>query len=167
MSGASEQSLIENFKKHLSYIQSQRLSSQKYVHLLSDVLFNLTDGATHTLTNSAATAVTDLVDLDKKIRDIVAGSEVPQKKPIPEDPRPVVMVFGDQEKDFGGLSEEAVVVDSSTFRRYLDACDVEMISLGLSSLFPAIYQCETICHLPTLQVIKQSGIPTEATLNSA
>ena len=62
------------------------------------------------------------------------------------------MVFGGQEKDFVGLSEEAVA-DSTLFRRHLDACDYEMDSLGLSSLYPAIYQCETIRDLPTLQVI--------------
>ena len=152
LSAASEQSLIENSKKLLSYIESQRLSSGNHIHLLSDVLFNLTDRANHTLTYSVATTVTDLDDLDKKLRDIIAGSEVPQKNAISEDPRPVVMVFGGQEKDFVGLSEE-VVVTSSLFRRHLDACDAEMVSFGLSSLFPAIYQCETIRHLPTLQVI--------------
>ena len=151
LSAASEQSLIENSKKLLSYLQSQRLSSGKSVHLLSDILFNLTDRANHTLTYSVAKTVTNLDDLDKKLRDIIAGSEVPQKNAI-SDSRPVVMVFGGQEKDFVGLSEEAVV-NSTLFRRHLDACDVEMVSLGLSSLFPAIYQCETIRHLPLLQVI--------------
>ena len=151
LSAASEQSLVANSKKLLSYIQSQRLSSENHVHLLSDVLFNLTDRANHTLTYSVATTVTDLDDLDKKLRDIIAGSEVPQDNAISRDPRPVIMVFGGQEKDFIGLSEEAVA-NSSLFRRHLNACDVEMVSLGLSSLFPAIYQCKTIRHLPTLQV---------------
>ncbi len=151
LSAASEQSLNENSKKLLSYIQSQRLSSGNTVHLLSDILFNLTDRANHTLTYSVVKTVTDLDDLDKKLRDIIAGSEVPQKNAI-SDPRPVIMVFGGQEKDFVGLSEEAVV-NSTLFRRHLDACDFEMVSLGLSSLFPVIYQCETVRHLPTLQVI--------------
>ena len=151
LSAASEQSLIENSKKLLSYIQSQRSNSRNHLHLLSDLLFNLTDRANHTLTYSVAKTVTDLDDLDKKLRDIIAGSEVPQKNAISEDQRPVVMVFGGQEKDFVGLSEEAVV-NSSLFRHHLDACDAAIVSLGLSSLFPAIYQCETIRHLPTLQV---------------
>ena len=151
LSAASEQSLIENSKKLLSYIQSQRLSPENSVHLLSDILFNLTDRANHTLTYSVARSITDLDDLDKKLRDIIAGSKVPQKNAI-SDPRPVVMIFGGQEKDFVGLSEE-VVLNSTLFRHHLDACDSEMLSLGLGSLFPAIYQCETIYHLPTLQAI--------------
>ena len=137
LSAASEQSLIENSKKLLSYIQSQRLSPENSVHHLSDILFNLTDRANHTLTYSVARSITDLDDLDKKLRDIIAGSEVPQKNAI-SDPRPVVMVFGGQEKDFVGLSEE-VVLNSTLFRHHLDACDSEMLSLGLGSLFPAIY----------------------------
>lgn len=148
LSAASEQSLIEYSKKLLAYIQSQRSSSGNPVHLLSDILFNLTDRGNHTLTFSIAKTVTDLDDLEKKLRNIIAGSEVPQKDAT-SDPRPVVMVFGGQENDFIGLSEEAVI-NSRLLRRHLDACDFEMAALGLGSLFPAIYQHESIRHLSTL-----------------
>ena len=151
LSAASEQSLIEYSEKFLVYIQSQRSSSGNCAHLLSDILFNLTDRGNHNLIYSIANTVTDLDDLEKKLREIIAGSDVPQKGAT-SDPRPVVMVFSGQENDFIGLSEEAVT-NSMLLRSHLDACDLEMASLGLGSLFPAIYQRERIRHLPTLHAI--------------
>ena len=151
LSAASEQSLIEYSKKFLAYVQSQRSSSGNSIHLLSDILFNLTDRGNHTLTYSIARTVTDLDDLEKKLRDIIGGSELLQKDAT-SGPRPVVMVFGGQENDFIGLSEEAVT-NSGLLRHHLNACDSEMASLGLKSLFPAIYQRGSIRHLPTLHAI--------------
>ena len=151
LSAASEQSLIEYSKKLLAYVQAQRSPSENSVHLLSDILFNMTDRGNHALTYSIAKTVTDMNDLEKKLGDIISRSEVPQKDATLNS-RPVVMVFGGQENDFVGLSEEAVT-DSKLLRHHLDACDFEMASLGLGSLFPAIFQHKSIRDLPTLHAM--------------
>jgi malonyl CoA-acyl carrier protein transacylase/SAM-dependent methyltransferase len=148
ISASSETSLIAYARKLLAYIEEQRSSASNTDHLLSDILFNLTDRSNHSLTYSVAKTVTDLVGVEVLLKNIIAGTEIPSKN-ISASPRPVVMVFGGQENDFIGLSEEAVE-NSTLLRSYLDACDTQLRFLGYGSLYPAIYQSASIQHLPTL-----------------
>ncbi|KAJ8066571.1 hypothetical protein OCU04_005623 [Sclerotinia nivalis] len=151
LSAASESSLIAYARKLVTLIEGERLSSTNTAHLLSDVLFNLTDRANHTLAYSVTKAVTDLDDLEKLLKSIIAGTETPVKDSNPTS-RPVVMVFGGQEGDFIGLSKEAVE-QSTLLKSHLDACDFELHKLGHGSIFPVIYERESIQHLPTLHAV--------------
>ncbi|KAH8690675.1 putative polyketide synthase [Talaromyces proteolyticus] len=151
MSASSEGSLIAYARKLLAYIDTQRTNSVNAFHLLSDILFNLSDRANHNLTYSLAKAVTDLNDLDKTLQNIIAGSEAPLKD-ASSSPRPVIIVFGGQENDFIGISEDAVD-KSELLRSHLNACDVQLRLLGRGSLYPAIYRRDGIQDLPTLHAV--------------
>lgn len=151
ISASSEASLKSYAGKLLAYVGSQRESSANTARLLSDVLFNLTDRTNHKLTYSVAKSVTDLNDLEKTLKSIVAGSETILKD-ASTNPRPVIMAFGGQESDFIGLSDE--VVDSSPLlKSHLDECDSALKSLGYGSIFPAISQRDSIHDLPTLHAV--------------
>ncbi|KAG6007492.1 Type I Iterative PKS [Claviceps maximensis] len=147
LSAASENSLKEYAKKLLLFVEEQKSSSVDHAHLLADILFNLADRSNHDLAYSYAGTVTELKDLENLLKSIVAGSEVPVKDTGAK--RPVIMVFSGQESDFVGLSKE-VVEASPRLQFYLDQCDVQMRLLGQGSLYPAIYERESIRSMPTL-----------------
>jgi malonyl CoA-acyl carrier protein transacylase/acyl carrier protein/SAM-dependent methyltransferase len=151
ISASSEGSLISYARKLLAYVEGQRASSANTDHLLSDVLFNLTDRTNHKLTYSVAKSVIDLNDFEKTLKSIVAGSETVLKD-ASSSTRPIIMAFGGQENDFIGLSEEAVV-NSPLLQSHLDECDSESQSLGYGSIYPAIYQRDSIQDLPTLHAV--------------
>ncbi|EED12110.1 polyketide synthase, putative [Talaromyces stipitatus ATCC 10500] len=148
ISASTEGSLIAYAEKLLSYVEAQETSARSSSSSLTDILFNLADRVNHTLVYSTAKAVNNLADLKMLLKNVITGFEKPLKG-ASSNPRPVVMVFGGQENDFVGLSEEAVE-NSGLFKRHLDECDFESRLLGCRSLYPAIYQRESIRDLPRL-----------------
>ncbi|TVY71493.1 Methylphloroacetophenone synthase, partial [Lachnellula suecica] len=148
VSASSEGSLVAYARKLLAYIEVQRPSSEDTTNLLLDILFNLSDRSNHSLAYSVSKTVTDLKDLEKLLESIVAGSETPVKE-TSSSSRPIIMAFGGQENDFIALSEEAVS-SSGLLRFHLDVCDEQLRVLGYGSLYPAIYQRDSIQDLPTL-----------------
>lgn len=151
ISASSESSLIAYARKLLEYIEVQRPSTTNTAHLLSDILFSLTDRSNHRLVYSVTKTLTDLKGLETILKDIIVGSEKPIKD-VNSNPRSVVMVFGGQENDFIGLSEEAVE-KSALLRSHLDECDLELRLLGHGSFYPAIYQRNSIQDLPILHAV--------------
>ena len=148
LSAASEQSLSAYGKKFLEFVQSERMSSTSSHELLSDVLFNLADRANHTLSYSHAQTVADLDDLEKQLKAIAASSASVQKD-ASTTALPTVIVFGGQEGDFIGLSEE-LFENNTLLRHHLDDCDACLRSLDRGSLYPAIFQRSRISDLPIL-----------------
>ncbi|KAF8857473.1 BcPKS19, polyketide synthase [Acephala macrosclerotiorum] len=147
ISAASENSLSMYCEKLLNYVE--RLSSQTTTRaLLSDLTFNLADRANHSLRHILSTTVTDVADLEKKLAAAASGSEN-FKSESAKNPMPVVLVFGGQERDFIGISEE-LCRSSSLLRHHLDQCDKILNSLGFDGIYPEIFQCTPISNLVTL-----------------
>ncbi|KAF2470760.1 putative Phthiocerol synthesis polyketide synthase type I PpsA [Lindgomyces ingoldianus] len=103
------------------------------------------DRANRTLPHVLSTAVTDLHDVERKLTAAVAGTTTIKVA----DPKPIILVFGGQESDFIGLSEE-VYHSSALFSYHLDACNEVLLSHGNDGLYPAIFQRSRIADLVTL-----------------
>ncbi|KAG6299485.1 Type I Iterative PKS [Claviceps purpurea] len=149
LSAASEASLRVYAKKLLAFVEAQKTSCVDHAQLLSDILFNLADRSNHDLVYSYAGTVTDLKDLENLLKSIDAGSEVPVKNIDVKSQRPVILVFAGQEKDFVGLSKEMVDA-SARLRSHLDECDEAVRSLGHASLYPAVYEADSIQSMSTM-----------------
>lgn len=145
ISAASANSLLTYCEKLLSYVKD--LKSEKHV-LMSDLTFNLADRANHSLPHMLSTTVTDVTDLKTKLAEAVSGS-IEFKSEVPQNPKPVVLVFGGQENDFIGISEQ-FCESFSLFRHHLQQCDEVLLSLGYNSIFPSIFQRTTISNIITL-----------------
>ncbi|ORY67214.1 uncharacterized protein BCR38DRAFT_509936 [Pseudomassariella vexata] len=65
------------------------------------------------------------------------------------EPKPVVLVFGGQESNFIGLSDD-IYRSSKVFRYHLDFCNDLLISRGLESFYPSIFQTVPVRNLTTL-----------------
>jgi len=147
ITAASTKSLSTYCEKLLSYMKDLKLHNASPT-LLSDLTFNLADRANHSLPHAFSTTVTDVADLEKKLADAVSGSSE-FKTEISQCLKPVVLVFGGQENDFVGISEE-FCQSFSLFRHHLQQCDETLITLGYNSIFPAIFQRTTISNIVTL-----------------
>ena len=143
ISAASTSSLSMYSQKLKSWLR--RFQSEGTTIQLSDLTFNLSDRANHSLTTVLATTVADMNELEQKLTSIASGTAVIA---VPS-PKPIILVFGGQESDFVGLSEK-FYWSSTLFRDHLDTCNDLLLQLGYNGLYPAIFQRTAIINLVTL-----------------
>lgn len=143
ISAASTSSLSMYSQKLTSWLQ--HFKSKETMIQLSDLTFNLSDRANHSLTSVFATTVTDMNELEQKLTSIASGVAVIA---VPS-PKPIILVFGGQESDFVSLSEE-LYWSSTLFRHHLDICNDLLLKLGYDGLYPAIFQRTAISDLIAL-----------------
>lgn len=109
---------------------------------ISDVAFNIADRANHSLSHFLSTTVASISELKDKLATVSATY-------VPPSPKPIVLVFGGQESESIGMSEQ--LYQSSTLLRYhLDVCNEILISSGFESIYPAIFSKNLIGNLTTL-----------------
>jgi malonyl CoA-acyl carrier protein transacylase/SAM-dependent methyltransferase/acyl carrier protein len=109
---------------------------------ISDVVFNIADRANHSLSHCFSTTVASMSELKDKLITLSAADVLPS-------PKPMVLVFGGQESQSIGLSEQ--LYQSSTLLRYhLDACNEILFSSGFESIYPAIFSKSPVGNLTTL-----------------
>lgn len=109
---------------------------------ISDVAFNIADRANHSLSHFFSTTVASISELKDNLTTLSAADVSPS-------PKPIVLVFGGQESESIGLSEQ--LYQSSTLLRYhLDTCNENLISSGFESIYPAIFSKNPIGNLTTL-----------------
>jgi acyl transferase domain-containing protein/SAM-dependent methyltransferase/acyl carrier protein len=147
ISAASASSLSMYCDKLLACVKDLELQQTSQT-LLSDLAFNLADRANHSLPHVLSTTVTDVADLEKKLIDIISGANN-FKSEVNQNLKPVVFVFGGQENDFVGISED-FSQSFSLFRKHLDQCNTMLISLGFESIYPAVFQRTPISNIVTL-----------------
>lgn len=86
-------------------------------------------------------SVASLNQLDEKLQ---ICSQLPDSEfLLPPNHRPVVLAFGGQTGNVVHLSE-GVYRGSSILRKYLDKCDMQLRQLGLTSIFPTIFEQKPI-----------------------
>lgn len=111
---------------------------------ISDLVFNIADRANHSLSHFLSTTVASISELKDKLATFSATEVLPSPSP-----NPIVLVFGGQESDSVGLSEQ--LYRSSTLLQYhLNACNEILISSGFESIYPAIFSKSRIGNLITL-----------------
>ncbi|KAI1755466.1 BcPKS19, polyketide synthase [Xylaria castorea] len=142
LSAASPSSLSMYSKKLLDWVRKSKTETGSK---LGSLTFNLADRANHTLPYIYSTSVSSIQELESKLEDASTGSGI---RAI-ETPKPIVLVFGGQESDLIGLSQD-VYQSSKVFRSHLDQCDQILISRGLESLYPVIFKSKPIENLVTL-----------------
>ena len=144
ISAGSAESLSRYSKKLQHWLKDAKARADP--DFLATLSFNLADRGNHSLPHVLATSVSSLHDLETKVEAAAAGSVT--TGPINKQ-NPVVLVFGGQESDYIGLSEE-VYRSSKVLRKHLDSVNELMTSTGLKSLYPVIFEKEPIRDLVIL-----------------
>lgn len=109
---------------------------------LADLAFNLADKQNRSLPHALITNTSSLTELSEQLRVCASVQLPPQTKPV-------VLAFGGQTTNTVNLCKS--VYDSSiVLRLHLDRCDNLLRSVGLTSLFPGIFQTDPIDDIVTL-----------------
>lgn len=145
ISAGSASSLARYSGKLLNWLQDGKAKTKD---LLASLTFNLADRANHALPHTLATSVSNIQDLTSKL-EAAASQSTTGSTTITESPKPVILVFGGQESDFIGLSED-LYHSSKVFRHHLDNCNNLFVSKGLDSFLPVIFDHKPIQNLVTL-----------------
>jgi len=144
ISAGSLNSLSRYSKKLLCWLKDAKAEARS--NLLASLVFNLADRGNHLLPHVLATAVSSVRDLEAKLEAAAAGSGVMSPS---HERKPVVLVFGGQESDFIGLSED-VYRSSKVFRKHLDSVNNLLISAGLESFYPSVFESKPVRDLVIL-----------------
>ncbi|KAI1846151.1 hypothetical protein JX266_007676 [Neoarthrinium moseri] len=143
ISSGSPNSLSRFSKKLLVWLE--KATVERRPDLLAHLAFNLADRANHSLPQNLVTTVSTVRQLENTLKAVGNGigiTQAPKRKPV-------VLVFGGQESDFIGISEE-IYRTSKVYRTHLDSVDKLMISNGLESFYPSIFGSVPIKDLVTL-----------------
>ncbi|KAF5857101.1 hypothetical protein ETB97_006245 [Aspergillus alliaceus] len=137
ISAGSSSSVLAYSKKLSTWLGKLKPGVQ-----VSDVAFNIADRANHSLSHLFSTTVSSISELKEKLTALSAINATPS-------PKPIVLVFGGQESESIGLSEN-VYQSAKLFRHHLDACNEILVSSGFEGLYPAIFQQTPVGNLTTL-----------------
>lgn len=112
------------------------------VSSLADLAFNLADRQNRSLPHALIASTNSLTDLNEQLT-VCASVQLPLQA------KPMVLVFGGQTTNTVNLCK-SVYDSSAVLRLHLDHCDDLLRSVGLTSLFPQIFQAEPIDDVVTL-----------------
>ncbi|KAK3995181.1 hypothetical protein QBC44DRAFT_320652 [Cladorrhinum sp. PSN332] len=126
------------------------LASNKSSLSLANLAFNVYRQSNRTLPQGLIFSSGSVDELDTQLAGFVKGDgklTITTKK----DQRPVILCFGGQISRFVGL-DKTVFESNSKLRAHLDRCNSTLLSLGLDSIYPAIFEkniIENPVHLQT------------------
>lgn len=143
LAAGSPNSISAYSQKLLDWLAKAKLGPRS--DLLPSLAFHLADRGNHKLPHILATSVESLDDLEAKLASAVTGAHLTT---CPT-PKPVVLVFGGQESDRIGISED-FYRSCKVFRMNLDAVDALCLECGHESIFPAVFESSPPGNLITL-----------------
>ncbi|KAI0180678.1 putative polyketide synthase [Hypoxylon sp. FL1284] len=126
-------------------------SLRKYIgrirgrHSLANLSYNVARQNNRSLDSRVVLSVTSLDDLDHKL------AAIDNDDARPADDRVVVLCFGGQISTFVGLDRQ-VYENTALLKHHLDRVDTVARSLGVSSIFPSVFERSPIPDTVQLQV---------------
>lgn len=147
LAAASQQSLMAFAARLLERLPAEQ-SSDDARRTSSGMLFALASKQNHALKYMYAKSIDSPESLRTTLQNLVRGDERLRENPAPSN-RPIILVFGGQERPAIGLPKQAYE-RISLLRQHLHECDAYFQQLTSRSIFPAVFQSDSISHLPTL-----------------
>ncbi|KAJ5744672.1 Male sterility NAD-binding [Penicillium manginii] len=144
-----QQSLLNYAKRLRRYVQGVQ---EKESNLsLANLSFQVSRQSNRRLPHALIFNVSTKEELHKVLESFESGSQSIHHVQV-QDPKPVILCFGGQISTYVGLDQE-VYKGNAILREYLDQCDATILSLGLESIFPAIFQRTPISDIVQLQTV--------------
>lgn len=145
-SGFDEQSLRTYVARFRRFLEGKAASTKWSV---ADLAFQTYRQSNHSLRQALILNCGSTEELKEKLRAFENGNR-DVAATVPPGPRPVILCFGGQVSTFIGLDRQ-VYENVQILRRHLNQCNHTCKSLGLSGIYPEIFQREPIADLVTLQ----------------
>ena len=134
--GFDERSLREYSARLKKFIRSKIKSAKDFS--VADLAFNVYRQSNRSLAKGLIFGCSSVSELEHKLTAFIDGDKsvaVTRKKP----PRPIVLCFGGQMSTFIGLDQN-IYDGVGLLRSHLDQCHTILESIGLSGLYPEIFQ---------------------------
>lgn len=147
ISAFDQQSLRDYVRRLRQFLVDHAADNQSVANLSFQVARQSNRSLPQALIFSASTKA----ELNKALEDFEKCSTEVQAVQ-PRDPKPVILCFGGQVSTFVGLDQE-VYNNAAVLRHYLGQCDATCLSLGLESIYPAIFQRSPIEDIVQLQTV--------------
>ncbi|KAL3461921.1 hypothetical protein BJX64DRAFT_288875 [Aspergillus heterothallicus] len=150
LTGLDERSIREYATKLRELVRSKRVSAQHIT--LANVAFNQYRQSNRNLDKGLIFSASSLSELDVKLNGFIDKTDstliVASKKPA----RPVILCFGGQISTFIGL-DRRVYNAVCVLRGHLSYCNSALESLGLSGLYPDIFEKSPVQDTVKLQTM--------------
>ncbi|KAI8635190.1 putative polyketide synthase [Xylariaceae sp. FL1651] len=144
--GFDDQSLRRYSKALAAYLSKGGSSPDVSI---ANIAYNLARQTNRELDRSLVFSAESLSDLQQKLVAFQQGAEpIPSMERVA--PRPVVLCFGGQVSTFVGL-DRRLYESIALLRKHLDEVDAVARSLGVGSIFPAIFERAPITNIVKLQ----------------
>ncbi|EKG11417.1 Beta-ketoacyl synthase [Macrophomina phaseolina MS6] len=114
---------------------------------IADLSFNVARQSNRSLERAHIFTASSIEELDNKLTALESGDASPVSLPAP---RPLILCFGGQISTSVGLDRQ-VYDNVAVLRRHLDRCDATAQTLGVGSIYPHVFQKETIEDIVSLQ----------------
>ena len=147
--GLDASTLRRYSKRFIEFLQSN--SSLGKNMSIANLAFQLSRQSNRTLNQALICSCSSTSELEKKLTEFQQGSGTLTATTI-KSTRPVVLCFGGQISTFVGLDRQ-IYESVKILRTYLDQCDAICLSLGLDSLYPAMFLRSPIVDIVNLQII--------------
>lgn len=136
----------------LSYVKRLHQTLQELPEDLSiaNISFQVARQSNRHLPQALIFSASTKEELNKALLSFESGSPAVASIRI-QAANPVILCFGGQVSTYIGLDEE-VYTGNAILRQFLDQCDATMMSLGLQSIFPTIFQKSPISDVVQLQI---------------
>ncbi|KAL3426664.1 Iterative polyketide synthase CazM 11 [Phlyctema vagabunda] len=118
---------------------------------ISNLAFNISRQSNRLLDRALLLSATSVEDLEQKLVSFELGKPEVASVALPK-ARPVVLCFGGQISTFVGLDRQ-IYDNLNVFRKHLDHCDTVCHSIGVSSIFPGIFDRTAIPDPVKLQTM--------------
>jgi acyl carrier protein len=144
-------SVLSSYCRLLSDTILELALGTKSENAVADLTFSLSHQQNHDLPYVFTSTASSIEEIEKLL---VAASEGKNVVQIPAQSAtvPIVFVFGGQTSDSAGIPED-LYRTSTVLKDIIDECDVIIQELGCDSLFPAIFNMESINSIVTLHAI--------------
>ncbi|THC94912.1 hypothetical protein EYZ11_005595 [Aspergillus tanneri] len=147
--GLDDQSLSRYSKIFRKFLSRKSYSIQDLS--LPNISFNLNRQSNRQLDRTLLFSVQSLDELERKLMGFENGDDSVASLTLPKS-RPVVLCFGGQVSTFVGL-DRTVYDRVAVFRKHLNTVDAVACSIGVKSIFPAIFESTPISDTAHLQIM--------------
>ncbi|KAJ5608144.1 type I iterative polyketide synthase [Penicillium hordei] len=147
--GSDSQSLRAYATKFRRFIHDNADSSKDLT--VRNLSFQISRQSNRNLPKALIFNAASRTELEEKLLDFEQGGRTIAEIEVPP-PRPVILCFGGQISTYVGLGKD-VYNQATILRSHLDQCDTICLSLGLGSIYPAIFQRSPILDTVELQTV--------------
>ncbi|KAL8720574.1 MAG: hypothetical protein Q9225_002593 [Loekoesia sp. 1 TL-2023] len=148
--GLDDRSLRAYTARFRRFLRSKTVSANHFS--MANLAFNVSRQSNRGLDRALLLSCRSIDELDRKLAAFENGESTVSSIAAPQASRSVILCFGGQISTYVGLSYQ-VFNNVKVLRRHLDQCDAVCQALGVTSIYPGIFQTAPVDNPVELQTM--------------